>query len=171
MGGGRGRSGLLAAILGLALVVAGCGTESHENRPRPPVPVPVTVSISPGGVLLQPSGVGSASEPGTNISQNEGLQATEANPKAPLLVTFTVSNITNQRTALLVSDAGEVDEKSPCPVIACSEEIVPGGTGELRASLDTGNYQVSARNIAGGKPVRFSVGPNRPSSQQDLLLP
>jgi hypothetical protein len=171
MGGGRGRSGPLAAILVLALAVAGCGTESHENRPRPPVPVAVTVSISPGGVLLQPSEVGSPGESGTNISQNEGLKPTEADPKAPLPVTFTVSNISEQRTALLVSGAGEVDEKSPCPVIACSAEIVPGGTGELRTSLDTGDYQISARHIAGGKPVPFSVGPNRPSSQQDLLLP
>jgi hypothetical protein len=171
MGRGRGRFGLLGAILGVALVLAGCGTESHENRPRPPVPVAVTVSISERGVLLQPSRIGFSGEPGTNISQNEDVEEPEANPKAPLPVTFTISNVTGRRTALLVNGTGEVDEKSPCPVIACSQEIVPGGTSELKTSLDSGGYRISAEDIANGKAVPFEVGPNRTSSQQDLLLP
>jgi hypothetical protein len=170
MGRGRRRAGPLGATLVLVLVVSGCGAEERDQHSRPPQPVAVTISISPDGVLVQPSKVGTASEQATNISQNEGVEKPEANPKAPLPVTFTISNITNHRTALLVSGA-EAGEESACPVTACSEEIVPGGTGELKTALDTGSYEISARDIAGGKGAPFSVGPNRPSSQQDLLLP
>jgi hypothetical protein len=163
---------LLGAALALALVIAGCGAEERESHNRPPQPVSVTVSISGHGVLIQPARVGFKGEKTTNISQNETTPEPQANRKQPLPVTFTISNLTEHGTALLVVSPGaEQGEKSNCDVTACSNQITPGGTGELKTALDAGEYQISARDIAGGKPVQFSVGPERPSSQQDLLLP
>jgi hypothetical protein len=161
MGRGRGRSRLLGAVSALAIVVAGCGTDSHENRPRPPQPVAVTVSISERGVLIQPTEIGVSGAGAADLTQNEGVEQPEANPNEPLPVTFTISNLTGHRTKLEFNGPTEVS----------SDQIVPNGTGELRTDLDTGDYQVSAAEVANGKTSPFSVGAERPSSQQDLLLP
>lgn len=161
MGRGRGRSWLLGAVSVLALGVAGCGAEDHENRPRPPEPLAVSVSISQRGVLIQPERIGVAGATAANLTQNEGVAEPEDNPKEPLPVTFTISNITNHQTALELDGPTEVS----------SDPIVPQGTGELRTELETGDYRVSASDIANGKSSPLSVGPDRPSSQQDLLLP
>ncbi len=76
------------------------------------------------------------------------------------LVNFTVANLSDTSAAL------EIDG----PSVAESEEIPPGGTTILKADMDSGEYEASADGTF-AEPFRFDVGPERPSGQDDLLLP
>jgi hypothetical protein len=51
-----------------------------------------------------------------------------------------------------------------------TDEIPAGGTAMLKTQLDTGEYEASAEGTA-SEPFQFEVGPERDSSQNDLLLP
>jgi hypothetical protein len=55
------------------------------------------------------------------------------------------------------------------PTDDSSDQIIPGGTGSMKVDLKEGDYKVSTGT--GGATDQFSVGPERPSSQNDLLLP
>lgn len=57
------------------------------------------------------------------------------------------------------------------PTEASSNEIIAGGTGSLTVDLKTGTYEASAGAAIGTKPDEVLVGPDRPSAQNDLLLP
>jgi hypothetical protein len=76
------------------------------------------------------------------------------------LVNFTIANFERQPAAL------EIDG----PVDAVSDEIAPGGNGSLRAQLETGEYEASADDVD-ALPFSFTVGPERESGQDELLLP
>ena len=74
-------------------------------------------------------------------------------------VTVTISNQTDDPERLVFD--GPTDDSSD-PVIA-------GGTGSMKFDLAEGEYTVSTGEE--GPSQQFSVGPDRPSSQNDLLLP
>jgi hypothetical protein len=76
------------------------------------------------------------------------------------LATITISNQTNDPTKLLLE--GPTDQSS--------SEIVAQGTGDMKLNLEQGDYKVSAADSS-ARETRLSVGPERPSSQNDLLLP
>jgi hypothetical protein len=76
------------------------------------------------------------------------------------LVNFTVANLTNQTGSLAIHG----------PVSATTDQIPPGGTGSVKVEMTTGSYEASVDGIA-LRPFRFTVGPERPSGQNDLLLP
>jgi hypothetical protein len=57
------------------------------------------------------------------------------------------------------------------PTDAVSDVIPAGGTGNLKAALKTGDYQVTAGPRSTAPPELLSVGPERRSAQNDLLLP
>jgi hypothetical protein len=76
------------------------------------------------------------------------------------LVNFTVANLTERPGTLAISG----------PVNADSDEIPPGAAETLKVQMKTGNYEASVSGIA-VKPFNFTVGPERPSAQNDLLLP
>jgi hypothetical protein len=76
------------------------------------------------------------------------------------LVVFTAANLTNQAGSLAIHG----------PVSASTSEIPPGGTGSVKVDMKTGSYEASVDGIA-LRPFRFTVGPERPSGQNDLLLP
>jgi hypothetical protein len=76
------------------------------------------------------------------------------------LVVFTVANLTNQSGSLAIHG----------PVSANTNELPPGGTGSVKVDMKTGSYEASVDGIA-VRPFRFTVGPERPSGQNDLLLP
>lgn len=162
MGTGRGRGRLPWALvaLALALFVAGCGAEDHPNDPRPPVAVEVTISITEDRVSIQPSdiGYGDSDQP---MSQNEREPQEDLGSGRPLTVSFTVSNLTDFDTPLQIE--GPVSETSG-PVIADSP-------GSFKFDLPTGEYFVAATGIPGSPEAGLSIGPKRPSSQNDLLLP
>jgi hypothetical protein len=76
------------------------------------------------------------------------------------IVNFTIANLTTQPGTLAIHG----------PVDADSSEIPPTGTGTIKVEMKTGSYEASVS----GTPVRpfsFTVGPERASGQNDLLLP
>jgi hypothetical protein len=76
------------------------------------------------------------------------------------LVNFTIANLTNETGALAIHG----------PVNADSDEVPPAGTTILKVDLKSGSYEASVDGFA-VRPFSFTVGPERPSSQNDLLLP
>lgn len=77
------------------------------------------------------------------------------------LVVITISNQTDEPTTFALEG----------PVEAVSDEIVPGGTASLKAELETGSYEAAAGSNTAIRPATIEVGPERESSQNDLLLP
>jgi hypothetical protein len=57
------------------------------------------------------------------------------------------------------------------PVNSTSDSIPAGGTGSLKVDLQSGDYQVTAGQRSPARPTLLSVGPERRSAQNDLLLP
>ena len=77
------------------------------------------------------------------------------------LVNFTVANLTSGETGNLVIHG---------PVDATSDQIAPGDAETVKVQMKSGNYEASVDGIA-VRPFNFTVGPERPSGQNDLLLP
>ena len=76
------------------------------------------------------------------------------------LVNFTIANLTDKPGTLAIHG----------PVDANSDEVPAGAAESLKVQLKTGNYEASVSGIA-VRPFSFTVGPERPSGQNDLLLP
>jgi hypothetical protein len=76
------------------------------------------------------------------------------------LVNFTIANLTQGTGTLAIHG----------PVTADSNEIAPGAAETLKVDMKTGSYEASVDGIA-VKPFSFTVGPERPSGQNDLALP
>jgi hypothetical protein len=76
------------------------------------------------------------------------------------LVDFTIANLTTEPGTLAIHG----------PVDASSSEIPPAGTGTVRVEMKTGSYEASVSGVS-ARPFSFTVGPERPSGQNDLLLP
>jgi hypothetical protein len=76
------------------------------------------------------------------------------------LVNFTVANLTNDTGALAIHG----------PVSTDSDQIAPGDAETVKVQMKPGSYEASADGIA-VRPFNFTVGPERPSGQNDLLLP
>jgi hypothetical protein len=151
---------ILAAIGALTLA-AGCGSESHPNNPRPPLAAEVTVSISDSTVSAEPGAVGTKSANDANLTGNQEKQP-EADPDAPLVVNFTIVNMTNTDTQLDIR--GSELRKSSGPVVA-------RGNNVFKVAMPTGTYKLEAADLPGATPASFEVGSKRVSSQNDLLLP
>jgi hypothetical protein len=77
------------------------------------------------------------------------------------LATFTISNQSADPAALVLE--GPTDE--------ASDEIPPGGTGSMKVALEQGDYVVSAGDDSNPRESGLEVGPERASSQNELLLP
>jgi hypothetical protein len=75
------------------------------------------------------------------------------------LANITISNQTADPARLVLE--GPTDESS--------DPIVAGGTGSVKVLLEEGDYEVS--NSEGSGAAKLTVGPERKSSQNDLLLP
>jgi hypothetical protein len=76
------------------------------------------------------------------------------------LANFTIANLTTKPGTLAIHG----------PIDADSEEIPAAGTGTIKVNMKTGRYEAS---VSGGavRPFSFTVGPERSSGQNDLLLP
>jgi hypothetical protein len=73
---------------------------------------------------------------------------------------FTIANL-GDRDVVLAIDG---------PTVAQSDEVPPGGTASLKTELVSGDYRASAEG-GDAAPFNFQVGPERPSAQDELLLP
>ena len=133
----------LLAAGALAVLVAACGGEDDfENKPRPPVPVQLTGVITEDEVTISPRRLG-------------------AGP-----VVLIVSNQTQQSHTITLE--GEEIRETVGPVN-------PLDTAQIQRTLKPGKYEVKAgseqaapKEIAAGS---IDVGPPRPSSSNDVLLP
>lgn len=143
------------------MLLAACGAESHPNEPRPPVAPEVTVSIAEDRLSVSPARVAFEGEGTISISQNRDVREPDADPKLPLIVNFTVANSSDEDTTLVLTGPDEAE----------SPEITARGTMNFRTELATGTYRVRAPGVPRALPVAFSVGPERKSAQNDLLLP
>ncbi|HEX3563436.1 MAG TPA: hypothetical protein VHU24_11405 [Solirubrobacterales bacterium] len=76
------------------------------------------------------------------------------------LVNFTAANLTNQTGSLTIRG----------PVSAETDAIGPGDTQTIKLQVKSGSYEASASGI-GVRPFSFTVGPERPTAQNQLLLP
>ncbi len=76
------------------------------------------------------------------------------------LVNFTVANLTTDPLTLEIKG----------PVDATTDEIPPAGTQTIKLEVKMGGYEASDREGT-LRPFQFTVGPERPSGQNDLLLP
>jgi hypothetical protein len=76
------------------------------------------------------------------------------------IANFTIANLGPTSTAVQIEGPTEGE----------SEEIAPGNTGDLRLELATGDYEVMAAD-SNADPFPFTVGPDRESASDDLLLP
>jgi hypothetical protein len=76
------------------------------------------------------------------------------------LVNFTIANLTKTPTTLAIIGPTEAE----------TDEIPAGGNTILKAEMRSGEYEASADD-AEVRPFSFTVGPDRESGQNDLLLP
>ena len=133
----------VSLVVACALVVGGCGGgKSFKNEPRPPVPVQLTGVITAKGVTISPKRVG-------------------AGP-----IVLTVSNQTTGAHTITLEGTGSTDTVGP---------VNPLDTAQLRQTLKPGTYTIKAGSkqatTAEIKPGTLTVGPSRPSSSNQLLLP
>lgn len=137
----RRRIALLAAVAAVAATGAGCGSEDFENEPRPPAPIELTARIDDRKVAVAPT-------------QRDGL------PIGAGLANVTVSNQTDEPVQLRF--AGPSD--------GVTDPVVANGVLQFKLDLEEGVYFVDTDD-ASIRGTELTVGPERPSAQNDLLLP
>ena len=141
MKSGRTRDALLLACA--AVLVAGCGSSSKfENKSRPPTPVQLTGVVTDKEVTISPRRVGGGP------------------------VILIVSNQTQMAHTITLEGGGNTDTVGPIP---------PLDTAQLQQTLKPGSYTIKAgsKQATTGeiKPGTLTVGPDRASSSDQLLLP
>jgi hypothetical protein len=78
------------------------------------------------------------------------------------LAVFTISNQSDEAVALTLDG----------PVAATSQPIEPGSvTDDFKVDLQEGEYEVTGGLESKAKSTELVVGPERPSAQDELLLP
>jgi hypothetical protein len=162
MGSGRGRAFAAGCVVvALGLLAAGCGSQTHPNEPRPQPPTRVSVTVTPKAISVTPPQIAMGPEPSQQIPQNQHAGQPQVRSKAPVNVVFVTANLTDFNSKLEVRG----------PKNAKSGALVANGNNSLLTALPTGVYEVSAADIPSAKPVRFTVGSYRSSSENDVLLP
>ncbi len=161
MGRGRAKAVVCASAV-LALLIAGCGAESHPNDQRPQVPLRVSVTITPKAVTVQPAAVGFGPDRTQQIPQNQNYpQPPIKGDHGPLTVSIVIANQTRTDSKLELRGPRDV-----------SSVAIPAGTpATLQTDLATGTYVIGAANLSGARLGKLVVGPYRASSQNDVLLP
>ena len=92
---------------------------------------------------------------------NEVVDVSPAEFGAGLAV-FTISNQSEEAVALTLDG----------PVAATSQPIEPGSvTDDFKVDLQEGEYEVTGGLESKARPTELVVGPERPSAQDELLLP
>jgi hypothetical protein len=137
----RRRRTALLAAVVVAAVAAGCGSDDFENNPRPPVPIELTAKVDDRRVVVSPTEI-------------------DGEPVGAGLANITISNQSDKPHELTFSGPNE----------HTTDPIVPRGVLEFKLELETGNYLVSSDDPT-IEDMEFEVGPERPSAQNDLLLP
>lgn len=135
------RTALLAVAFALALVAAGCGEDDFPNEPRPPAAIELTAKIDDEKVVVSPTEVDGA-------------------PVGAGLANVTIANLSDE-DAQLVFDGPS--ERTTDPILA-------GGVLNFKLDLEQGDYAVRTAD-SDAREAELTVGPPRPSAQNELLLP
>ena len=164
MGRGGARAAAIAALIGTAALLIGCGESRHANNQRPQVSTRVSVVINPDQVIVQPLKVGMGPEKFQESPQNQNYpEPPLKNAKGPLDVTFVAANQTGTDAQLKIKGgAGSGIE---------SETVFANSPGSFQLDLPTGNYTITAVGVPDAKAAHLKVGPYRASSQNDVLTP
>ena len=149
----RARQTSFAALATLAALSLGaCGESDFTNEPpRAAESIVVAAKIDHRDVVVSPNHFGAG------------------------LVNFTITNFSDSPVRFTLSG----------PKNAASQQIPPGGpigspesptpvtpsTGSLEVELPEGSYEASAGQGASAQPDTVEVGPKRPSSSNEVLLP
>ncbi|MFN8161007.1 MAG: hypothetical protein U0R52_08220 [Solirubrobacterales bacterium] len=144
------------AATALAVLLGGCGAKEHANEPRPALATQVSVAIGPDKVTTSPRVVGVTPPRLRARADQQGVAQ-----DTPLLVWFTIANLTDFDSHLEIRGA----RRSTSPL------VVGNGNADYKAYLPTGEYLLSAADIPGAVAARFTVGPDRVSSSNDLNIP
>lgn len=144
------RATLLLVIGAAAAAVAGCGSssDSRTSELRPPAPRLVSAAVTDEKILVSPSEIGGG--PVTLAVTNQS--------QARRRVTFASNTPAGTAGA---PDAGDGQSAS----------LGPGVSAMLKANLEAGSSWSVSVDDESVAPVILSVGPERPSSQNDLMLP
>ncbi len=135
------------ALLPLAaLILAGCGTkERTANELRPPVPIQLNASLMPKKISISPSQIGGGP------------------------VTLIVSNLTGTEQRITFG-ANSPSGTSELRINSQSATIAPNNTAQMKANLTDGTYSLSVEGDTIPASL-VSVSGERPSAQNDLMLP
>ena len=140
------------SILGLAftaLAVAGCGESGRRTSElRPPVPALLSAAVTDRAILLSPRRIGGG--PVTLAVTNQS--------RSRLRVTFSSSTPGGEAAARKVGSEQ-------------SASLGPGINAMLRANLEEGSTWSVSVDDETIDPAFLYVGAERPSSQNDLMLP
>jgi hypothetical protein len=164
----NGRTRLAASLLAggsILLVVSGCGgsSDKFKNEARPPVPTQLTGVITDNEVTVSPDALPLAPKP----KQHESAK----NLDTPIILI--ISNQTQESHTVTLSGK---DAKGN-PIEARTPPINPLDTAQIQQSLPPGTYEVKAgseKAVDPGKQIAaatLTVGPNRQTSSDDVLLP
>ena len=139
--------GALSAMALVALACAGCGSSGggYDNASRPPAPISVSIAVIGSRIGVSPARVG-------------------AGP----VVLLIANQSSRSRNVTLTAPHGS--SRSCVDADASSGPINPQGAARIQLPLVEGTCEVG---VADGTlaPARLTVGPQRPSGQQDLLQP
>ena len=91
----------------------------------------------------------------------------ENDPRPPVAAEITVK-IGDGAVTISPKEFGVLQVEGP--VDAVSDQVPPNGNVQLKTELETGEYEASADGVE-AKPFAFTVGEERESGQNDLLLP
>jgi hypothetical protein len=130
-----------------AAAVTGCGDDNpRSNALRPPVPVVVTASISDRAVSISPDRLG-------------------AGP-----ITLLITNQSNASQQVTLETTDTPGANTPGRRAVQTGPINPRETASVQAQVDQGSYTLST-GTEGIRPARLTVGPPRPSAQDQLGTP
>ncbi len=134
----------IAAAGLVTIAVAGCGSDDYANDPRPPRPLNIAAFIDGKRVTISPRAIGGGP------------------------VTIVVTNQSRVSQDLSIHGALDAD---PCTsAVSSTGPINPNGTASFKVNVREGACTLTATGRAVA-PARLRVGAQRPSSQNDLLLP
>jgi hypothetical protein len=138
-----GKAILLVGGASLALA-AGCGDEDFANDPRPPTAVELSGVIKDEGITISP--------------RREG-----AGP-----IRILIANQTDRSHTITLEGDDIVERVGP---------VQPGDVAPIQKTLDSGTYEIRAGSPRAVDiedqipPATLTIGPERDSSDTELLLP
>src|SRR3954447_23717825 len=135
----------VAAVLVMGAIAVGCGSQSdYANKPRPPAPITVTAAIDKTRVRVSEPKFGGG----------------------PVVILISNQSGAPQKVTLESDELGAAHGG----IKRSTGTIEPLSTGQLKVDAAEGSYTLSASggNVA---PATLTVGRQRRSSQNDLLLP